>query len=426
MTVLEAAESVLLQAAGPLPIAELTRRMLERRLWISHGKTPEATVQSRLSRDVKSHGRASRFRRTAPATYGLAVYGDGAGSAAVDAPHHTVSKPLSFLDAAERVLWDVAQVKPMHYRQITQIALEKGWLASSGLTPEATMGAQLYADIDRRASRGQPVRFARLGPGMFGMAAWQPIGLAGDIAAHNERVKADLLGLIRGTAPTAFEELVATLLTALGFVDVQVTSPWKDGGIDVRGTLVVGEVIRTRMAVQVKRWKANVRAPVVQQLRGSLGAQDQALIITTSDFSTGAQAEARRANAIPVALMNGSQLVDLLVEHEINVRRVRHELIELTFASSARQPKIPLRGPFIEPEEPCAGQWSLHSAYGEWWCWAPDYSEVLDRVVNQPYLDMLKEASRVTTREECRRRFPDLFWYGGNEVGPPGTCRGHQ
>jgi restriction system protein len=56
--------------------------------------------------------------------------------------------------------------------------------------------------------------------------------------------------------------------------------------------MVTGDVIRTRMAVQVKRWKANVQSPTFQQVRGSLGAHEQGLIITTSDFSKGARAEA--------------------------------------------------------------------------------------------------------------------------------------
>ena len=88
--------------------------------------------------------------------------------------------------------------------------------------------------------------------------------------------------------PGDFEELIGTLLTKLGFEDVEVTARSNDGGIDVRGTLVTGDVIRTRMAVQVKRWKANVQTPIVQQVRGSLGTHEQGLIITTSDFSKGA------------------------------------------------------------------------------------------------------------------------------------------
>ncbi len=117
--------------------------------------------------------------------------------------------------------------------------------------------------------------------------------------------------------PAAFEGLVGALLSHIGFADVEVTKLSGDDGIDVRGTLVVGEAIRTRMAVQVKRWRMNVQSPTVQQLRGSLGAHDQGLIITTSDFSSGAREEAEKADRAPVALMSGDQLVDLLIAYEI-------------------------------------------------------------------------------------------------------------
>ena len=45
-----------------------------------------------------------------------------------------------------------------------------------------------------------------------------------------------------------------------------------DGGIDVRGTLVVGDAVRIRMAVQAKRWKDNVPVKVVREVRDSLGS----------------------------------------------------------------------------------------------------------------------------------------------------------
>lgn len=89
-----------------------------------------------------------------------------------------------------------------------------------------------------------------------------------------------LLARLRAMPPDQFETLVGTLLGKISFGEVTVTSRSGDGGIDVRGTLVVGDVIRTRMAVQAKRWKANVQAPVIQQVRGSLGAHEQGLIIT--------------------------------------------------------------------------------------------------------------------------------------------------
>ncbi len=65
---------------------------------------------------------------------------------------------------------------------------------------------------------------------------------------------------------------------------------------------------------------------------GSIGTleHEQGLIITTSDFSSGARKEAARPDATPVALMNGDQLVLLLVEHEIGVTRESHDLLEIS------------------------------------------------------------------------------------------------
>jgi len=85
------------------------------------------------------------------------------------------------------------------------------------------------------------------------------------------------------------------------------------------------------MAVQVKRWKTknHVQAPVVQQVRGSFGTHEQGLIITTSDFSAGAKREAERPNAVPVALLNGDKLVELLAEYQVGIRRQTHDLVEL-------------------------------------------------------------------------------------------------
>jgi restriction system protein len=85
----------------------------------------------------------------------------------------------------------------------------------------------------------------------------------------------------------------------------------------------------TKQILEKGRWQPNVQAPVVQQVRGSLGAHEQGLIITTSDFAKGAIEEANRADATPVALMNGEQLVKLLVENDIGIRRTPADLIEL-------------------------------------------------------------------------------------------------
>jgi restriction system protein len=246
------------------------------------------------------------------------------GTHANEQPHG-----MSFLDAAEYVLRQFGGDQPMHYRDIVRKALDLGLIQTRGRTPEASLNAQVGVEISRCKQRGEPPRFARYPCGLIALATPAQGGLPSAIESQNQQVRQTLHERLLHSSPAEFEDLVGRLLVALGFQDVVVTARSGDGGIDVRGTLVVGDVIRTRMAVQAKRWRHNVQAPVVQQVRGSLGTHDQGLIITTSDFSQGARQEAERPNAVPVGLMNGKQLVAMLVEHQIGVRRVPYVLIEL-------------------------------------------------------------------------------------------------
>jgi restriction system protein len=191
------------------------------------------------------------------------------------------------------------------------------------------MYAQILGDIQRMARRGEKSRFTKCGRGLVGLTQWESSGLVYQIEQHNKGVRKELLEHIGKMTPAEFEALVGRLLTAIGFELVSVTPINNDGGIDVRGTLIVGDSIKIRMAVQAKRWKSNVPTPVVQQVRGSLGAHEQGLIITSSNFSAGARKEAERPDATPVALMNGDQLINLLIENDILVRRTGYDLIEL-------------------------------------------------------------------------------------------------
>ena len=335
---LEAVGLILKEAGEPLRYEEITRRILERGLWKTKGKTPSATINARLAVEIKQNGVASDFVRTGAGCFALnssSVASDDVGVATV--PPVAVSEPrlprqkqktMSFTEAAELVLKD-STVHQLHYRDITRIALERSLIDTTGKTPEATMYAQILTEVKRHKNKESSQRFMLLGKGMVSLAKWQSDGIAYQIERANEQAHEKLLKHLKSMEPYAFEDLIRQLLLALGFEEVEVTGRTNDGGIDVRGTLVVGDAISTRLAVQVKRWKTNIQSPVVQQVRGSLGTHEQGLIITTSDFSKGARDEAVRANATPVGLMDGTQLVKLLVENGIGVTTTQLQLIQL-------------------------------------------------------------------------------------------------
>jgi restriction system protein len=351
MTVLECIERVLADANGPLHYVEITDRMIGTGLWKTEGRTPAATVSAHLSVDIVKKGEKSRFIRTDKGVYALrtAAYemtphtgGSQAKQGSVDGSEQ--SKPpkskiksaigeskLTLADAAELVLGKYSGREPMHYKQIAETALQQGLIVTEGQNPERIVFASMLTDNKRKKKRGEAPRFDQQGKGFFGLTKWAGVGLVAQIQKQNDEVRKKLHERLFEMDPTEFEVLVGRLLVALGFEAVTVTSKSGDGGIDVRGTLVVGDVVRTKMAVQVKRWKKsnNIQAPTIQQVRGSLSSHEQGLIITTSDFSKGASEEAMDPYKSPVGLMNGDQLVKLLIENDIGVTRATYDLIEL-------------------------------------------------------------------------------------------------
>ncbi len=288
MSVLTAVETVLAEADGPMHYREVTRLIIERGLWTTAGRTPEATVNARVGADIKQNGARSRFRRAGEGMLALhrhrpeepgdvAVEATATKGTKTDQDTITGAAPLSFTDAAADVLTRFSKRQPMHYRAITVKALEQGLVRTQGKTPEATLSAQIGAEINRQTRRGETPRFVRHGKGLIGLSEWMTTGLGRQIQQHNNEVRKQLHARLLAIPPEEFEALIGRLLGAIGFEEVTVTDYSGDGGIDVRGTLVVGDVIRTRMAVQVKRWKGNIQTPVVQQVRGSLGTHEQGL-----------------------------------------------------------------------------------------------------------------------------------------------------
>lgn len=70
----------------------------------------------------------------------------------------------SFKDIAYQILKEAG--KPLHSKEITKIALDRGWLKTAGKTPEATMNAQLIVDIN---SKKEKSRFVKTAPSVFSL-----------------------------------------------------------------------------------------------------------------------------------------------------------------------------------------------------------------------------------------------------------------
>ena len=228
---------------------------------------------------------------------------------------------MTYKDAAKKVL-ELHSNEKMHYRDITKEALDLKLIISQAPTPSQTMRSRM-GDF--------PEIFERLGSGYYRLLEvtglegrdeveishiTEPVIVDNRLKDIHIRYIQDIIKYLQDINPADFEKIIGQLLNNVGFESVEVTRYSGDGGIDVRGVMM-GDIVQTKVAIQAKRLKNNVQKPVVQQLRGSLGAHEHGLIITTSDFSKGAIAEAEREDADCISLMNGEQLVEKLIEFKI-------------------------------------------------------------------------------------------------------------
>lgn len=117
--------------------------------------------------------------------------------------------------------------------------------------------------------------------------------------------------------PKEFEMLVGELLTALGFEGSEVTGKQGDGGVDATGELNVANLAKVKVFVQAKRYKlgSKINVNTVKQLRQSIPNNGQGAFITTADFQKAAADIAVEQGFPRIGLINGRQLVDLLIEH---------------------------------------------------------------------------------------------------------------
>jgi len=134
-----------------------------------------------------------------------------------------------FKDSAIKIL-ETAN-KPLHYKEIVQLALERGILDTEGITPERSMSANLSMDIIKNGENSQ---FYRAEPGFFGLKSRKSTQHSRDVikiqvAKHsvtdslNTKQKGDIA-----------EARVAELLTLYGDEGLSCYRPISDDeGIDI-------------------------------------------------------------------------------------------------------------------------------------------------------------------------------------------------
>ncbi len=139
--------------------------------------------------------------------------------------------------------------------------------------------------------------------------------------SHYEKV----LDLLRKMTPTGFEHFCVRLLREHGFEGLAHQGGPGDKGIDGQGTLRINPFVSISVVFQCKRYqaKSTVKASEISEFRGSIpNSVDKGIFITSSDFTAQARSMARASDKKPIELISGTDIVRLMEERNLGLRRV--------------------------------------------------------------------------------------------------------
>ena len=133
------------------------------------------------------------------------------------------------------------------------------------------------------------------------------------------------------------QDLVASLLAAMGCEIISVAPPGRDGGVDI--TAVSSDILTPSVPlfVQVKHYKleSKISEKTVRDLRSGIQFGGRGVFVTTSDFVKGARETATEPGFPQIALINGRLLVELLHEHwaKMDVPQSFHDRLDDEFGT---------------------------------------------------------------------------------------------
>ena len=261
-TVQDATKEVLSRAKRPLSIDEMTTVLEAAGVLRGNRSEDESKVRSQLIQDMLQHGRESTFVRVGNNTYALRYYSaDGAdkGSAGVE---------------------------------------------TSGTDPGPDSDNDGTTESNEESRRDQiaiPSRLAR------------------DVEEEAQTIVAEeddqtVLMRVRDLTNQRFERFIVVFLASLGMTDIKVINRLRPGELDIHAGMSVASVMEVNFSIQALNWRRDVHGGDIQLLRGGMRIGDHGLIITTSEFQRGAFEEATRKDAIPIATINGTELVTIAKE----------------------------------------------------------------------------------------------------------------
>jgi len=134
-------------------------------------------------------------------------------------------------------------------------------------------------------------------------------------------LKKDLLERLHESNPYYFQKIVLQLFKKMGYGDFEETTKSHDGGID--GIINQDQLGIEKIYIQAKRYGDGnrVREPEIRNFIGAMsGDVSKGIFVTTSIFDDSAVKKATEARNHKIILIDGNQLVGLMIRYNIGVQ----------------------------------------------------------------------------------------------------------
>jgi restriction system protein len=159
------------------------------------------------------------------------------------------------------------------------------------------------------------------------------------IKAFNQDQMQKLSSLLAFMHQRDFEFLVQELLESMGYEDIKITKEGGSKGVEVTAFIQFG-ISTVPEVIHVRRYQTSTGRPALDQLHEAIARHNclRGTLITLGRFTRECKEAALAADALPVKLIDGKNLLQLLSQYKIGVTKQSLSLyhIDDEYFSSSR------------------------------------------------------------------------------------------
>ena len=252
----------------------------------------------------------------------------------VNRPDPAGFRSVPLADAAYEVLRTQGDGRPVHYRQIADMAVKRRLVRPDAPDVWRALRAAMLQESRDRQGQGLRPRIRHHGNGLFALATRRlepelmtaEKELTGKHAELRALTRIALRRRLGRLPPTAFEHLVRVLLERVGYTEL--ANIKRGEGVTYYGAVLARGALPVRVLIGIRAGEGDLGRKAVGELRVGVRLKqfEEGLLIGVGRLGPDGLGEARQGLAVggaAISVIDGDALADLLIRHGVGVLKVQ-------------------------------------------------------------------------------------------------------